>query len=162
MKKFLIKLNKIQNNKNNGYAILFTIIIISVISAVTAGLSNSTFKQMILSSLARDSQIAFYQADTAADCAFYADLVKTEIEPDFFKNNERWLCGEYDLIIKYANDEFGSYTLSPDNNVLSSNNPCFSISVKKGNNTTEIDARGYNICNKTNPRVVERAILVNY
>lgn len=157
MKKLLFK-----NYKKGGYALLFTIIIIGIISAVTAGISSSSYKQMVLSSLAKDSQVAFYQADTASDCAFYADLVQAESFPDFFKNEPKWICGEADLDIKPLNDGFGSYLLDPPLAISGSNSPCFRISVTKDALGTEIIARGYNICNKSNPRTVEREIEINY
>jgi len=157
MKKLLFK-----NYKKGGYALLFTIIIIGIISAVTAGISSSSYKQMVLSSLAKDSQTAFYQADTASDCAFYAELVKTENEPNFFKENSKWICGETDLDIIFKDDGFGSYLLDPPQAISDSNSSCFRISVTKDAFGTEIIARGYNICNKSNPRTVEREIEINY
>jgi len=159
---------KIKDQK--GYAILFTVVIISAISVIVAGLTNVVYKQLILSSLAKDSQTAFYQADVASDCAMYADLVESKngtFNDD--KNGSSWKCGDQNLIITnsdYTWDEErikgGSYRLLPeDENILT---PCFKIEVTKDSTTkgTDMIANGYNICNKNNPRVVERQIEIKY
>lgn len=154
MKKFLIK---IKNKK--GYALLFTIMIISVISVITAGLISTSTKQLILSSLAKNSQTAFYQADTAGDCALYTDLAKTtEQIQEFIDTGDGLDCGGKKLFIS---GDTSNYTLMP-NDVLGSNTPCFSISIEKTGIDTKIVAKGYNICNLNNPRVVEREIQISY
>lgn len=153
--------------KQNGYAILFAVVVISSISIIVAGLTSTALKQVILSSLAKDSQIAFYQADTASDCAFYAEMVKGVDEPDFFKTDNVWSCGGQDLIVKPGTD--GSYDLIPIEEVYYSDNPCFKISVVKSNLDTDppsvavnIKARGYNVCDNKNPKIVEREVEINY
>src|SRR5574343_1489902 len=84
-----MKNNNLKLNKNNqsGYAILFTVVIVSVISIIAIGLSNTAYKSMILSSVAKDSQTAFYQSDTATECALYADT-----NPDVLSGNN-FKCG---------------------------------------------------------------------
>ena len=82
-------MNKINTRKQNGYAILFTVVIISIISLLAIGLSNSTYKQLILSSVSTDSQVSFFQADTAVECALYADVVDTLNE----SSPSPWHCG---------------------------------------------------------------------
>lgn len=150
--------------KQKGYAILFTVVIVSIISLLVIGLSNTTFKQLILSVGARDSQIALFQSDMATECAFFADL--NEIVDDTSID-----CGVDDLggpytldINKIVNGNITTYNLNPENE--SSSDPCFRISliyedVAGGRNTT-INASGYNICDKSNPRTVERTIQVKY
>ena len=69
MKNFSIK------KHNKGFAMLFTVLIITLILSIAIGISNLSLKQMILSSLAKDSQISFYEADTAVECGLYYDSV---------------------------------------------------------------------------------------
>jgi hypothetical protein len=162
----MIKIFFKKNKYEEGYAILFTIVLISAISVIIAGLTSSTYKQLILSSLAKDSQIAFYQSDKASDCAFYADLVESYKTPGIFSNSGgTWTCGDEELTIS-SYDSYGSYDLKPSQQLQSSNDPCFNINVQKTPSAdglaTEIKARGYNICNQNNPRVVEREIDINY
>lgn len=151
--------NIFRKNKNQkGYAILFTVIIVSAISVVTAGLTNMAYKQLILSSLAKDSQAAFYQADTAGDCALYADWVNPS---GIITTGGPWTCGGSSLTV----DEISAngYKIHPTNET--SLTPCFRIDVKKVGApiiTTTISAKGYNICKKDNLRTVEREIKIEY
>jgi hypothetical protein len=162
----------LKNKNKKGYAILFTIVIVSAIAVITAGLSSTAYKQLILSSLAKDSQTAFYQSDTASDCGLYADRVLgTTTPPNIITTGGSWTCANDNLTITPTGG--GSYTILPvaaDGNSL---NPCFRITVTKttsGTGTildpiivkTKIQAKGYNICNMSNPRTVEREIEINY
>lgn len=148
-----------KNKKQNGYAMLFTVIIVSAISIITAGLINAIYKQLILSSLAKDSQSAFYQADTASECALYMDRV---LGQDFIDSNPFWSCGKLNLDVKMIDKNFSLIPADPD-----SLSPCFRVDVTKeqvdsNKIKTTIKAKGYNICNLNNPRTVERAIEINY
>ena len=55
----------------------FTLLLAALVASITLSLGAAIFalaqKQIILSSLGRDSQYAFYTADTAAECALYWD-----------------------------------------------------------------------------------------
>jgi len=170
-------INKLQ--KNNGYAILVTIVVVSIILIIATGLSRSVYKQLLLSSSAKDSQIAFYQADTASECALYFDRIESvsddssvdeEGNPIINTVNENLVngyifnCGDQDLIFS-GFDNNGSYSLEPENENLIEK--CFRIKVTKvtnddGSLSTKITANGYNICDKSNTRTVERTIEVNY
>ena len=153
-----------KNNKQNGYALLITVVIISIILIIATGLSSATTKQLILSSSAKDSETAFYQADTASECALYADykgkvfnkeygatgeLISTTLLPTFN-------CGSQNMIVAGSSDD---YTIMPSDE--NSNSPCFRISVLR-NGATTINASGYNICDKSNIRTVERTIQISY
>lgn len=157
-----------KNNKQDGYAILFTIVMVSVISIIAFGMSNTSYKQLILSSVARDSQVAFYEADTASECAIYADAV-LGINPLTYTS---WNCG-VDLdgsnriysVQPLSGGGEADYTLVSTNPLESSSDPCQNIIVTKTGVDpiiTNIKARGYNICNKNNKRTLERAIEVSY
>lgn len=154
--------------KNGGYAILFTVVIVGIISIITFGLSNSAYKQTILSSVARDSTTAFYQADIGSECAMYAD--------NKFQDNEMnsaepgWMCGGSVVAFNAPTTEAimdgNKYTYSlivPNETSIAK---CFRIDIIKLKTSTlistEINSRGYNICNKGNMRTVERALRVTY
>lgn len=151
--------------KQNGYAILFTVVIVSAISVITAGLSNTAYKQLILSSLAKDSQSAFYQADTAEECALYADRINPS---NIINLGGVWTCGGASLDV--AGSMTAGYTILPISAILNSTAPCFRIDVTKTNRTvgpdtfidTKISSKGYNICNTSNLRTVEREVIVKF
>lgn len=142
---------------------LFTVIIVSAISIITAGLINATYKQIILSSLAKDSQLAFYQADTAVDCALYADRILQEERPELFSGGGSWSCGGIDLVIEPTSST--SYNIFPAS-LENSSEPCFRINTTGTGNgpqmNIEIKGDGYNICNKLNKKTVQRSIEISY
>ena len=154
--------NFINKKENGGYAILFTVAVVGIISMITIGLSNAAYKQMILSSVAKDSTTAFYQSDLASECALYAD------DTDFYLNpsGTAFTCAGYSL--NYTAADMGSgitkYTLNPTD--LTSSDKCFNIVITKTETTsaiaTVVESKGYNICNTNNIRTVERAVKVTY
>ncbi len=156
--------------ENKGYAIMFTVILVSIISLISLGLSNTTYKQLLLSSGAKDSGQAFYQADMSMECALYIDNQTTTL-PD---GDTTFSCGmdkntnQYQMnITSSVSNSITTYNLLPTSSLNVSQDPCFRISILKDNSnplltTTTIYANGYNICNINNPRAVERTIQANY
>lgn len=161
-----------KNTTQKGYAILVTIVVVSIITLIAIGLSRSTYKQLILSSLAKDSQVSFYQADTASECALYFDRVlisKIPVTDPVTLPPSSFSCGMDSIEMDVSTpDVNGSYNINPPTEILDSNDqPCFRIEVAKeldalGATTTTIKAKGYNICNTSNLRTVERTISISY
>lgn len=56
-----------------GFTLLIAIVLASVAVAVGLALADVAYKQVTLSSTARQSQLAFYRADSALECALYYD-----------------------------------------------------------------------------------------
>ncbi|MCE9517551.1 hypothetical protein K8Q96_00950 [Candidatus Nomurabacteria bacterium] len=165
--KFFIKKTKTQS----GYAILFTVVVVSIILTLALGLSSASYKQIVVSSVAKDSQLAFYQSDTATECALYAEA-RTEM---FTSTSviDSFVCGldkngsEYTLFIsRSATPSSETYDLEPASSWSTSSNPCFNMSVSKTVGTdpiiTTVRAKGYNICNNASLRAVEREIDISY
>jgi len=156
-----------------GYAMLFTVIIVSAITVITAGLSNIVYKQLTLSSLAKDSQIATVWADTANECSIFFEQVVAKrylAEGD----HSTWNCGGInfniggnweDLTLEVYEGGNYSYELTPKEEGL---DPCFSFKVDSSRNVSSdpknvtITSSGYNICNKNKIRTVERSYRINY
>jgi hypothetical protein len=152
------------NKKNQkGYAILFTVVLVSIISLIAVGLSNTIYKQLLISSGAKDSQLAFFQSDMATECALYMDFNLK------LNNGTTFPCGidknnnSYTLSVNKTGNIF---SLLPSEVIASSSDPCFSAYIEQsdiiGGIATRILANGYNICNKTGLRAVERTIETNY
>ncbi len=57
-----------------GFTLLLAALVTSVVLALGAAIFGIAQKQLALSSIGRDSQFAFYAADTAAECALYWDF----------------------------------------------------------------------------------------
>jgi hypothetical protein len=147
-------------NKNSGYAILFAVVVVSIISILSFGLSNTTYKQLILSSLSSDSQISYLQSDMATECGLYADnIVGLGSLP------ASWNCGiDSSGNIQTFNvvNDGSKYKVSPV--TLGTKDPCFEFDIDKTTipGTTVIKARGYNSCDKSSSKTVEREVEVTY
>ncbi len=57
-----------------GFTLLLAALVASVVLALGSSIFTIAKKQVTLSSLGRDSQFAFYAADTVAECALYYDV----------------------------------------------------------------------------------------
>ncbi len=75
---FIIYNSRIQNyfskKNNSGFVLLFAIIAVSIILTMTMGILTISFKEVALSTSARDSHYAFFAADTGVECGLYYDL----------------------------------------------------------------------------------------
>lgn len=157
-----------RKNNQSGYAILFSVVVVGIILVIAFGLSNITYKQLVLSSLAKESQTAFYQADLASECGLYHDWHSgsfTSLDPEIPPVNSV-SCGRRIFNVGYNSDCFDNpdvdYCIKPKD--PQSNEPCFRIEfiVDEEKNTTTMRANGYNICNVLTDRTVERTIEVTY
>lgn len=63
-----------RRHTQRGFTLLLAALVASVVLALGAAIFQIAQKQIMLSSIGRDSQFAFYAADTAAECALYWDF----------------------------------------------------------------------------------------
>jgi len=87
-----------------GFVLLFAILVSSVILAVGMGAFNITLKELALSAAGRDSQVAFYYADTGSECAFFWDRKHPNFDDTVFEYEGSSLlvpdgvrCGDQDV-----------------------------------------------------------------
>jgi Tfp pilus assembly protein PilX len=160
MKQHIEKLKNKLPKKLQGFAMLYTVLIISLILTISLGISTVTFKQMILSRLSRDSQSSFYQADKGLECALYYDSVNA------FPANQNQsnvigslTCGSSTLYAVSGPLVNGKFTYKEQ---TTSTSPCVQVVIDKTVfPNVKITASGYNICGN-NPRKVERVLEVKY
>jgi len=62
---------KISYTKNSGFVLLLTLVVVSVILAVGLSMLQITLKQLTISNLARESEIALHAASTGLECMQY-------------------------------------------------------------------------------------------
>ena len=154
-------MKKIMHNKK-GFAMLFTVLVVSLILAISISISNITFKQTLLSSLAKDSQVAFYEADAAMECGFYYDFTQSVFPRGTPKGNnpDTIDCGETGMYFvgeESFDDYFVYKPLDADETM-----PCYTLLFDKTDGAVNvIRARGYNVCSES-PRQVERVLEVRY
>ena len=147
-------------HNQRGFTLLLATIIASLLLAVGAAMFGIIKKQVILSSVGRDSQFAFYAADTAAECALYWDMRKDR----FSATSSPWndlTCDQQNL----GPVQFTAYG-TPITFQYQPSGYCARVSVTKfADNSTKVDSRGYNtacVTIATNPRALERAVELAY
>lgn len=59
----------IKHQKNDGFALLITLIVVSVVVAIGLSVLDLSIKQVRLSTNAKDSEIAFHAANAGMECA---------------------------------------------------------------------------------------------
>ncbi len=141
---------------------LFTVLIISIILALGLGIADTTYKQGILSSEARDSQLAFYQADSGVECGMYYDLHGGQFPrgTDITKVPQTLACGGNTVTFQPSQSYTDYFVYSEQ---TSANIPCYSITFDKTDQTGKdsVSSRGYSTC-QTSTQQVERALNVTY
>ena len=135
-----------KNKINSGFVLLFSIMISSIILLITLGVSNIALKEINFTISAKDTNDAFFAADTGAECALFNDKTSGGLESAFIENGSGVSC--LGTTITFTNPP----SSSPWNFVLtglgSTGKACAKVTVKKdifdGLNTTTIISKGYN------------------
>jgi Tfp pilus assembly protein PilE len=190
------------HNTKSGFTLLFSILVATMVVSIGATIISIAIRQTILSGTSRESQYAFYAANTVLECAHYWDTAnRTElggksvfpapgvtpaeiliISSD--SESSSVTCSGVNIITGAENDGKGierdgsensneaTFYLKIKNQVpsLSTAFPeytyCAEATVKKTNDSgtikTTIEAKGYNTCDTTNVRRVERGLIQYY
>ena len=144
-----------KNKKNSGYAILFTVLIVSMILAMTVGISNTTYRELSFTATAKQSHIAFFAADSGLECALWQDR-NTAGSTVFPFNSATASASTMDcfastpptIAVVAAGATSASYLVQD----FAAGGGCVRVTVEKDQNAvppasypTRIVARGYNI-----------------
>jgi hypothetical protein len=170
---------------NKGFAMLFAVLVSSVLLSIGISIFNLTIKELALSSSGRESQFSFFAADSGAECALYWDINGTEVfatstdsrnpspaSPDCVDTaGAQQIITNNNYITTYSGYPLGrssNYAVTQFNLTIpnSTGNYCAVVTVIKdassGTLITTIDSRGYNTCVASDPNRVERALKVTY
>jgi len=66
-------IKKIKTKKEEGFVILFAVMVSSIILAITLGVADIAFKEIKFSTSVKDTNEAFFAADVGAECALFND-----------------------------------------------------------------------------------------
>jgi Tfp pilus assembly protein PilX len=78
------KKNKDNNrNANSGFTLFIALIVSSLLLAIGFSLSTIILKQLVFANSGKESQLAFYAADSGAECALYWDRKNVDGLTDF-------------------------------------------------------------------------------
>jgi len=174
-----------------GISIIYAMLVSSVVLAVGTAVASIAAREVTLSSFSRESQAAYFAADAGINCALWYDLKAPGLLLGAFSplnptptsiscNGENFSVGgeqtpspqETTTILDMC---FADASASDDVSVVF--HPSYSVEVKVIKTETEtgdpairddndfatmIESRGYNSCDPTYVRRVERAIRVTY
>lgn len=158
---------------NRGVVILFAVLMVSAILAISLTLFNITYKQLVLSQVAQESKYATYAADSARDCAIHWDVFAdstlnpfgyyNQVDDKFeygrastiFCNGEDWLvenknnCTDgYSECVSEFNVSYQIPNEIPGGGLFGGKELCANVVVTKETSSggvTRIEASGYNM-----------------
>ncbi len=161
----------IQKNKK-GFALLYTALVSSLLLSLAMSISVIVMKDIRLSSISRESQKAFYAADSAAECALYWDFRKDKFATSTVTTSGANCSGvdiadsshelpglDYDGVAGIGGTNVTKYQYDIDGKT------CAKVFVYKSSTApkTRIEARGYNTSCGSDSRVkLERAVRLEY
>lgn len=181
-----------QHTPQSGFVLLFAVLISSIVLAVGAGVFNITRKELILSRASRDSQFAFFAADTGAECAFFWDRKYFLVDPlslsAFPKTTNPVIdvqypsgvrCNNIDIVMEgHATEPYGDpedirWRIAGDATSATTDfilpfpdGSCAKVSVAKTQPgttvVTTVTSTGQSICSSDDPNMVQRKIVATY
>ncbi|MDO8509538.1 MAG: hypothetical protein Q7S24_00140 [bacterium] len=168
-------------HKQNGFVVLFAVLVSSIVLAITLGIADVALKEIVFSSQANYSHVAFFAADTGLECGLFHDRIKSSFVDQMtgapITSDFSIICDDQSITSTQPRTISGG----PVTHIFKLNIPltkpeCAIITVTKNiideakypNAVgTEIESRGYNtdcakISNKYNSHVVERVLQATY
>jgi len=134
-----------------GFTLLFSLLFVSVTLAISLGISDLVISQIELSGTGRNSQFAFYAADSAAECAIYWDRAENK----FSTSTSSTISCSGQSGIPVGGAPASSFSLNFDNG------SCATVEVNKADPAeTVVTSIGQNPCNGA--RKVERGLEIRY
>jgi hypothetical protein len=157
--------NKLKKNK--GFVILFAVTLSGILLAITLGVSNIAFKELSFGTSARDTNDAFFAADSGIECALVYD--KTTPANNAFTGSASMNCTGAAVTLNGSAPNW-NFVL---NRLGSSAQSCAIVTINKDTTTnppytiTTLISKGYNIgdvgtCASTSIKRVEREIKLTY
>lgn len=163
---FRFQVSGLRSTTRRGFTLLIAVLIGSILIALGSAIFSIVSKEIILSSSGRESQFAFFAADTGIECALYWDVKHNAFSSGSALTDVA--CGGAPAVLTRTAGNNGtsptlttSFSFSLDSGVT---NPCATVTVVKTTfpTSTVVASQGYNTCVTTNPLRLERAIRVQY
>ncbi len=161
-----------RTKRERGFTLIIAVLVASLLLAIGFSLANFAVKQLIISSTGRESQFAFYAADSGIECAFYWDFkygVSSAFATSSSSQTPAIVCNGQTIqpVVTASSATDASSTFAFN---FAPQPYCTVVSVgKQSDGSTIIESRGYNSgtvigpnCTDSNPRRVERALRVRY
>ena len=162
------------DNTQRGFTLLIAVIFMSVMLSFGLALASLGYKQQVLASGAIASQYAFYVADTALECALYADQRQGLFAYTKYDGNPKSMTCDGDTVAVVQLPPSVALLISTVRLSLDEGTRCADLTVYKyatpqspSNNTTYLFSIGYDVscdrvANPGNSRFVARGISAHY
>ena len=162
-----IKTDVTNKQREKGIAILFAILMTSMLLLIAIGITQVSYKEILFSIEARDSDLAFMAADTGIECAMYMD----SMEAFATSTSDTYNCHGHQVIYSSPTGDYLNFQFSLPITAAS----CAEVYIDKAAGTgtsTQIDSYGYNTAQKDSadcidatsltPSLVSRALRIMY
>jgi hypothetical protein len=166
-------------NSQKGFTILVAVVTAGILLIIAMSIGGIALKEQVLSIVNKESQVAFYAADTGMECALYWDQKKGSFAPTTDANGNALIptgstainCNNENitatLATPFPSDDY-SYTFKVsgikvgDSGVTTCSVVMVGKNISEPNKTkTDIYSYGYNTCDASLTRV-ERGIEGHY
>jgi len=149
---------KTQNNK--GFALLFSIIVVSVVVITTLAVSSIVRRGLEITSVGERSMEAFFAADAGLECALYWDIRERNLVTGISSlrpgGSGNISCLDSSITVTSIGQvaRFGVRNRARD--------LCADVMVTVTGLDTEVQSRGYNTCDENDPKRIERGLEARY
>ena len=147
-----------------GFTLFIAMVVTGTLLLIATGVASLAAKQSLISVSGRESQVAFYAADTGLECALYWDVKNPLGEQSAFATStgSTIYCNR-DAANPSNEWVVGGNAVSTFTMTFLPEPYCAIVTVtKEVSGGTTIESSGYNSCSSTNPRRVERAVRAIY
>ncbi|MDO8565248.1 MAG: pilus assembly PilX N-terminal domain-containing protein [bacterium] len=147
-----------------GFTLFIAMIVTGTLLLISTAIVGLAVKQAFISASGRESQQAFYAADTGMECALYWDVKNPTGISAFATSTGSTIFCNKDASNQSNQWVVGGSSVSTINRINFLPDPaCAIVTVTKAvNGNTTIESLGYNSCDSGNPRRVERAVRASY
>ncbi len=167
MKKFFTK----KPTRNKGYILLLSVLVSSIILAMSLGIFTISIKEVVLASFLKDSARAFQAADRAVECTLYWDRSSPQngMTGSIFSTSSASVpplninsatCDGQQLTSSGWTVTTSSATGTTQFLLNFADGSCATVEVIKDAISTMVTGNGYNSCDASNPRRTQRTIEV--
>lgn len=149
-----------------GFTLLVAVVLASVSLAIGISLLNISYKQILLASAGKQSQNAFYAADSVLECVLYYDQQVDAFNYTTPAASGSILCNGI-AVTSYTTAQAGgvrttTFTVPCSSTVPTGERGRATIYKTSVTAATQIFAQGYNTCDTTNARRTERGLKIVY
>ena len=158
-------------SSTTGFVLLFAVTLSSILLAIALGVSNVAFRELRFSTNARDTNDAFFSADTGIECALFYDKGVDQYDAFGGTLSSINCAGNSNIVNQSSSGSITNYYFKILN-LGSSEQSCTIVRVTKDSSSppdvlTTIVSKGYNLgsassCPSSSANLVEREIKVDY